>query len=61
MLNQIVLTNYIRNNYVYPEFSKDILEDMNKSSIEFERERTTVQKKISLMKYQDKSFEEKVF
>ena len=59
VLNQIILKNYITNNYVYLEFTNDILEDLNKCSLEFENERKTVQKKISLIKYQEKSFEEK--
>jgi hypothetical protein len=60
VLNQIIVGNYIKNEYIFSELKKEFVEDLNKYSKDFEGERSRIQKKISLDdKYQDMSFVEK--
>lgn len=60
VLNQIIVANYIKHEYIFSEFKKEFVESLNKLSKDFEGERSKIQKKISIAdKYQEMSFVEK--
>ena len=59
-MNQIINYNYVKYNFLHESITEEYLKELNQISLDFEKERLNLQKKISSDKYETETLNKRV-